>query len=270
MMQMRLSLLLLMILLSGCGRSGTDIYRAYGSNSAPGSDLGMLNRRSFQDGSHSGYLYVSPAQLLASPELSTDVDSAPAILEETDALLPGSFDSAKQPVVSRPTSLASSPDSPVKKAKPLPEAVLPAPVYRQAPAFELEDLKGQKRQFAYPLAKPTVMAFADQKGAEQMEAWITPLFTRYGERIEIHGVAELSAVPGFARGIARGIIAGIVEQPVMLDWTGKVSKQFGMKAKVTNIYLLDTQGRIVVEGSGIADLEKLTAFVKAIDPLLKP
>ncbi len=260
--------LLLLSCLNACGRSSTDIYRAYnGSSYANNGDLAARNRQSFQDGSHSGYFYISPQTLESDTVKETPL--------ETDSLLPDSVPSntdspaavRRQTAVSK-TALTATTRTESKNSAVIPS--VPEPVYRQAPAFELEDLQGKKRVFAYPLAKPTVMAFADQKGAEQMEAWITPLYARYGERIEVHGVAELSAVPGFARGIARGIIGGLVEQPIMLDWTGKVSKQFGMQPKVTNIYLLNTQGQILVEGSGLADLAKLTAFVKVIDPLLKP
>lgn len=235
-------------LATSCGRSTGDVYRAY--NLVSQRDLAAENRLALQSNSGLSYLYVPPA----AEDLTSDesVVQAPKTLDsetvaETNVL-----------------PIASSPP----KALPEVKATIPSS-YRQAPAFELEDLKGQSQSFTFPLPRVTLMAFADQDGAKQMEAWITPLYQRYQSQIDIHGVAVLSMVPAFARGIARGIISTQVKQPIMLDWTGDVSRQFQTLPKVTHLFVLNPQGQILLEQSGSATAEKLATLAKAIDQALK-
>ena len=101
-----------------------------------------------------------------------------------------------------------------------------------------------------------------------MENWIKPLYDRYTDRVDIQGVAELAAVPKFARGIARGIIDGMVEQPILLDWTGNVSQQFGAQKQTANVYVISTEGYILAQASGTAQLDKLKALARVVDEAL--
>ena len=141
------------------------------------------------------------------------------------------------------------------------------PQLPRAIPFQLEDLKGQKQYFQFPRSRVLVLAFADQKGSQQMEAWITPLYQHFQERIEIQGIAELSAVPAFARGIARGIISGLVEQPILLDWSGQVAQSFGARSGVTHLFVISEQGEIIAEESGAFDLEALKRLARVIENL---
>ncbi|MBF2054051.1 MAG: hypothetical protein IGS03_11395 [Candidatus Sericytochromatia bacterium] len=258
-------------LLSACGRSTPlDFNAIYGlpAGSETSASLLVQNRYSLQTGWRSGYVYTPPdapatAPEAASPDLSLSQPDTDTAAPTNPVTAPGSTPAPVSPSV----TAEPAPKPKVSSLKALP--TVPPPVYPQAPDFSLETLDGSQQRFAFPSDRPLILAFADQKGAEQMEAWITPLYKRYTEQVAIHGIAELGGVPGFARGMVRGIIAGLVDQPIMLDWNGAVSKKFGVQKNVTNIFVLDASGQILAVQRGPANLDKLKAIVTVLDPLVK-
>ncbi len=101
-----------------------------------------------------------------------------------------------------------------------------------------------------------------------MEKWIQPLYERFTDQIEICGIAELSAVPAFARGIAQGIISGLVKYPVLLDWEGSVSRSYQVEKAQTTLVIIDTHGKIRMRKSGDFNAEKFTDISALITSLL--
>lgn len=143
----------------------------------------------------------------------------------------------------------------------------------KATAFSLKDQFGNELSYKFPREKTTILAFADKTGSEQLEAWIQPLVNRYSskyaDKLDIQGVAELSSVPGIAKGVVRNLIKKKVDRPVMLDWKGDVSKSYSYEKDKVNVLLIDRQGNIVSREIGAADKTKLDSFYKKIDALLK-
>lgn len=138
-----------------------------------------------------------------------------------------------------------------------------------AAEFTLKDQFGTEFSYKFPRQKISILAFGDQDGAEQLEAWLRPIIEKYEDKIEIQGVAELSAVPGIAKGIVRNAIKKRSKNPIMLDWSGDVSKSYKTKKNVANVYLIDAQGKVIAQESDAADDKKLAALYKKIDDLLK-
>ena len=266
-------LLFCLISLTACGgRSPADLQRTLGyvqqidAQGRPVLDLASQNRLSMQKNTPFSYIYTPP---------NTDVENTEATDTETidtDDLLPGnaSTNTETETAISEDTAFEATEAVGAEEdlledaiEDTLPEVNLP-----QAQAFSLENLQGGTQQFSFPRSKVLILAIADQKGSEDMENWVKPLYDRYTDSVDIHGVAELSAVPKLARGIARGIISGIVKQPIMLDWTGEVSRQFGAQSGVTNVYAINPQGQIIASGSGLASLDKLKVIAESVDNAL--
>lgn len=134
-----------------------------------------------------------------------------------------------------------------------------------ASAFELKDQYNTSYDYKFPKSKVSVLAFGDRKGSKQIEGWILPLHERYGNRVDIHGIAELSAVPSLARGVARRIIKREVKYPVMLDWEGTVSRSYGFKSGQANIIVIDRNGRIILKMTGAANSFGLNQIYSQID-----
>ncbi len=139
--------------------------------------------------------------------------------------------------------------------------------YRMAPPFQLEDQHGRTHSLRFPGDKASILAFGDRQGSEQIEGWIRPLYQRYGKRIDIFGVADVSAVPSWLRGIVRRMFRGRLDYPVMLDWSGEVSRSYGYGGGEANIFLVDRRGRIVLVETGAADAAGLERIYRALDEL---
>ena len=139
----------------------------------------------------------------------------------------------------------------------------------KAAEFSLKDQFGTVYDYKFPREKISILAFGDKDGAEQLEAWIKPLVEKYDTRLDIQGIAELSAVPSIARGIVRGMIKKKSKFPVMLDWKGDVSKSYKYEKKLANIILIDKTGQIIHKQTGATDDAKLGKLYKEIDKLLK-
>ena len=140
-------------------------------------------------------------------------------------------------------------------------------VGEKASEFSLEDQNGNVYSLEFPQEKIVIVVIGDKDSADQIEGWLRPLYERYGKRLEIYGIADLSAVPSFGRGVARAIIRQKTSYSVMLDWNGAVSRRYGFERKKANIFVIDRDGTIVARQTGAADAEKLSAVFREIDAL---
>lgn len=135
---------------------------------------------------------------------------------------------------------------------------------REAPAFRLEDQFDTLHDYRFPRQKVSVLLLADRSGSAQLEAWIQPLVDRFAQSIEIHGVAEVSLVPAFAKGWVRSAFRKRLKHPVMLDWTGDVCRTYDYQAGQANLLVIDAMGRIVLRVHGAIDPAKRRQVFTAI------
>ena len=136
-------------------------------------------------------------------------------------------------------------------------------------SFELKDQHGQLRQYHFPKTNLSFVVVADQKGSDQIDAWIRPMLERYGRRVAIDGVADVSTVPVGLRSMVRRAFVKKVSYPVMLDWEGKVCPQFSPRKDIANVFVLALDGKIVEQWSGIANQDRLRALFALLDAHLE-
>lgn len=139
----------------------------------------------------------------------------------------------------------------------------------RASGFELKDQYEQRLTYKFPRSKISVLTFGDRKGSEQIEGWVRPLYERYKDRIDQHGVAVLSAVPSLMRGIVRRIFRKQVKYPVLLDWKGDVSRAYAYQSGKANVLVIDREGQIVMRATGPAGRQQLERVFAQVDQLLK-
>lgn len=128
-------------------------------------------------------------------------------------------------------------------------AALAAPVEKLTD-FDLTDQDAKQRSYRFPKAKVTVMTVADHKGSDQLAPWIQRIYDRYGKRIDIDGIADVSMIPKPFHNIFREAFRKQLTRSVMLDWGGSVVKQFRYAKGLANIYVIDRKGHIVAHASG--------------------
>jgi hypothetical protein len=129
----------------------------------------------------------------------------------------------------------------------------PASITSAPPCLELRDQFDNPQKLSFPAASLTVLAIADKQGSEHIAGWVAPLRQRFGERIDIRGIADLSGVPGPLRGFVRRKFRRSQVYPVMLDWSGEAARTFACSPGRANIVVLDRQGQILQRCSGPAN-----------------
>ena len=123
--------------------------------------------------------------------------------------------------------------------------------------FDLRDQRERAHAVRFPRTNVSFIVVADHKGSEQLEKWIRPVYERFGQRVAIAGVADLSKVPFGLRGLVRRAFVKELDYPVMLDWKGDVVRQFSPHKDNANVFVVATNGTVLRRWTGNANREKL-------------
>jgi hypothetical protein len=134
--------------------------------------------------------------------------------------------------------------------------------------FTLKDQYGAHHAYHFPLARVGILLIADYDGSPDLEAWIRPLYARYEKRVRLEGVAELSAVPGFMRGLVRTFFRKNVTYPVLLDWSGEVAEGYAYEKGQVNLFVLEYDGTICLKIIGAMTPRAFHRVTDQIDHLL--
>jgi hypothetical protein len=138
-----------------------------------------------------------------------------------------------------------------------------------APAcIELPDQFEKPQKLSFPNTNLTVLTIADRKGSEQIAGWVEPVAQRFGTRVAVRGIADVSAVPRLLRGTVRSAFRKEQSYPVMLDWSGKEVAKFAPKENVTTVLLIDGQGKILRRYEGVAKKVEVEELCKLIQEML--
>lgn len=151
-------------------------------------------------------------------------------------------------------------------AGPATNSVVTAASTNRCPEIELKDQFDQRHSVKFPLTKLTIMTVADKQGSDGIKSWAHPLAVRFGERIAIAGLADVSTVPKVLRSYVQGKFRKAIAYPVMLDWEGDVCRRFNYTKGTPNIYLIARDGCILTHLSGPADeaaLQQLSDMIEA-------
>jgi peroxiredoxin len=134
--------------------------------------------------------------------------------------------------------------------------------------FELRDQFGKPLAYRFPKERVSVLVFGDRKGSEQVEGWVRPVYERYADRVDLHGVAVLTSVPSLFHGYARRQFRKQVKYPVLLDFKGDVSKGYGYEGDKANVFVIARDGTVAYRASGAATPDGLERLYAEVDRLL--
>ena len=138
-----------------------------------------------------------------------------------------------------------------------------------APAcIELPDQFEKLQRLAFPNTNLTVLTIADRKGSEQIAGWIAPVKQRFGTRLDIRGIADVSPVPRILRGMVRKQFQKAQSYPVMLDWSGEAVNAFTYVPDQVNVLVMDGSGKILLRITGAANDAALHKLYEVIDRAL--
>jgi len=131
--------------------------------------------------------------------------------------------------------------------------------------FGLKDQNDRYTEVNFPSDRPVVLIFGDRKAAGQIEGWSTPLGKRYEGKAYTFGIASLSGVPGYARGLVRRLIKRQTRYPVLLDWGGKVARSLDYQSGKAMVVVVAKNGTILVTKYGAASETGLNSVIAEID-----
>jgi hypothetical protein len=138
-----------------------------------------------------------------------------------------------------------------------------------APArIVLNDQFEVPQTLSFPSTNITLLTIADHKGSEQIAGWIAPVKQKYGARLDIRGIADLSPVPRLLRGMIRKQFQKAQSYPVMLDWSGDAVNAFTYVPDQVNVLVIDESGKILIRLTGAANDAALQKLYEVIDRAL--
>ena len=135
-------------------------------------------------------------------------------------------------------------------------------------SIALHDQFDAPQTLSFPATNVTLLTIADKKGSEQIAGWVAPLKQRFGKRIDIRGLADVSTVPRPLRGMIRMKFQKIQTYSVMMDWSGETVKAFTYVPDKANVLVLDGRGQILKRLSGAANPQAVQDLCAAIDRAL--
>lgn len=136
--------------------------------------------------------------------------------------------------------------------------------------FTLKDQFLKIHEFKFPREKPTLLTVADKRGSDDIVGWAHPLAEKFGDKIFVDGLADVSSVPGPLKGMVLSRFKKAIQYPVMLDWEGDASRSFNYTKGNANVYLLSKDGRVLQHLAGKADADKLKMLGVAIEREISP
>jgi len=140
-----------------------------------------------------------------------------------------------------------------------------------APAsIELPDQFEKLQKLSFPNTNLTVLTLADRKGSQQIAGWVEPVAKKFGSRVNVQAIADVSGVPRLLRGTVRSAFRKEQSYPVMMDWAGDVVKRFSPAADHATVLVIDGQGKILRRFVGPATPAEVAELCKLLEQLLAP
>lgn len=121
-----------------------------------------------------------------------------------------------------------------------------------APDFTLKDQNDIEIRLSQFRGEDVLLFGFDKDSSDIGGTWLNLFLERYGERLRGLPIASGSSMPFLARLFMKSTVKTELQDAAeefnlssfLLDWTGEVSRQYGMAPKIPTIVLIDRAGHI--------------------------
>ncbi len=121
-----------------------------------------------------------------------------------------------------------------------------------APDFTLKDQHDTEIRLSQFRGENVLLFGFDKDSVDNGETWLALFLDRYAEGLRIFPIANGSSMPLSVRLFLRGKVKAELQDAAeefnlssfLLDWTGAVSRQYGMASQIPTIVLIDRTGHI--------------------------
>lgn len=139
----------------------------------------------------------------------------------------------------------------------------------RAPDFSLKDQFGKDWSISGMSGKVTVLVAANPDSGRLMDPWVSGLKTRYDTKgVQVVGLLDLRSVPGIGRGIARSRIRRETKDPMILDFSGRVGRAYGVSSKYPVVVALDRAGIVRAVTGTTYSQQAFSQITGAVDAAL--
>ena len=121
-----------------------------------------------------------------------------------------------------------------------------------APDFALKDQHDQEIRLSQFRGENVLLFGFDKDSVDNGGTWLNLFIERYADALRILPIANGSSMPLSARLFLKGKVKAEFQDAAvefnlssfLLDWTGKVSRQYGMASQIPTIVLINRAGHI--------------------------
>ena len=121
-----------------------------------------------------------------------------------------------------------------------------------APDFTLKDQNDIEIRLSQFRGEDVLLFGFDKDGIDHGGTWLNLFLERYSEGLRILPIANGSSMPLSARLLLKGKVKGEFQDAAeefnlssfLLDWTGEVSREYGIPLQIPTVVLIDRAGRI--------------------------
>lgn len=139
-----------------------------------------------------------------------------------------------------------------------------------APEFDLKDQFGKAWSLSELSGRVAILVAADTKSGRMMGPWVDNLKNSYeGKNVQIVGLLDLHTVPGIGRGIARSRIKRETDDPMMLDFSGKIGRAYDVSSKRPVVVVIGRTGIVKAVTKTTYDQQAFGQITKAVDSALQ-
>lgn len=148
-------------------------------------------------------------------------------------------------------------------------STVPPASLRAALPFTLPDQLGTNHTLSLPLPRLTLLTVADKQGADEVAGWVNPVQVLYTNRVNIVGVANVSAAPRWLRGQVRRQFRHTYAHPVLLDWEGRVATALAAAQQPITVLLAAPDGTVLYRQTGPATAPEMERLLRLMESHLK-
>jgi hypothetical protein len=138
----------------------------------------------------------------------------------------------------------------VAAAAVLPHSFMLAADVQKCPSFVLDDQSAVTHQVEFPRRRPLYIVAASRSGTAEIAGWVKPIEERFGEAVEILGLADVRGVPSVFHGLIRRMIKEGTQWPVLLDWNGDLVPALCSGSSSTQVLVIHPNGDVVCRQQG--------------------
>ncbi len=134
----------------------------------------------------------------------------------------------------------------------------------RAPEFTLSDQYDRQYSLQSFAGGTLVLLASDKDGEEQNHRWGESIRKKYGNGVQLLGVADVRTVPFFLKGIIRSDFKKD-QKSILLDWERKIFTAYGLAKGVPNVILIDRNGFVRYLHAGAPTDEARELLFKEIE-----